>query len=236
MMRSTKRTTDGRIVITREPAFGAHPHPRHAGKLYPINGVSKVLVEDEAGEPVEVHECNQCGWLAEKVASVTAHMTAHSDGHGTQYEPSVLKRVIRECLIAQRDTKKKRGYAVIVADKLNAAGITTSRGTPWTPGTVSHLFVRYRDEYRTRVPGGRDGKPRPVSAPPTNGVSLSGSIHLVLDRVEESLRQRVVELSELADVFKSIRAEIARLPQVDAQTVADAERWRKFQLLMGDSK
>jgi len=227
-MRTEKRTTDGREIIAREPAYAPHPHPRHNGKLVQVAGVTKILLDDGS----EQHECDQCGKVFKTATSAVAHLPSHGD-HKPQYPLDVLRQVIREVLLAKRAGGKD--FCARAAEKLNAAQVPTAQGKPWSGVGVSYLYNRYKNEVRVRVSGGREVKP--VSAPPNQRTASTSDVNTdIADqvaRIKLALDQVCGQLGDLGEAIARVGQAIAALPAIDSQAIEDARRFRELQKLMG---
>lgn len=145
--RTEASTPDGIEIISREHnTLVSHPHPRFKGKLVPTNGINKILLADER----VMYECDFDGWYRDSALSVRAHLVSH----GTTFtDPDYSIEILRKVIRTANKYKKERvhNYAQKTADELNTLNVPTVTGASWTPGNVSSLYARWRDDDRVKI-------------------------------------------------------------------------------------
>lgn len=225
----------GKKIIATEPAVGRHPHPGQNGRVVPITGVSKVLLEDNT----ETHVCNACGWAHPDVKSVTSHMPAHTLNRNLRrYAPDVARVVVRLVREAERE-HGRRSKCEVAARRLNERGLTTLNGARWHAQDVSRVYRSYKDAYptvgkRARVARSTLDTTTPASATspestqttsPTTGQKIADELWLLIAD-HDALGARLAELHRV----------VAHLPTpkpVDPEIVEKARRWDAVRGLMG---
>lgn len=137
--RTETRMPDGTPIIERQHNVEhRHPHPSQNGRLVATRGLNLVLTE--TGETF--HECDECGWIAEKAGSVVAHMTGHNPSKSEpDHDLPVLKTVCK--IVAKYKRARVRGYCEKAATELNDLGVKNMSGKPWTASQVSYLWKRW---------------------------------------------------------------------------------------------
>lgn len=252
--RTETQTPDGRAIIAREHGvLTPHPHPTQGGRLVSTRGVNKILVADpgDAENGDELYECDMCGKVDEDPLSIRGHLSAHNPSRKMpDYDPTVLRRVI-ETATKYREAKV-RGYAERTASELNALGVKTFRGGPWTANTVSSIYNHWKDhpDFRRRRTVTR--KPRtsargtaatpaatatPVTERPQREVSPRRKVTVSVDArpqyLYDELRAAARQIEHLASVVDGIADVVATLPIVDDVSDELRAKAAKYDQLLG---
>lgn len=149
----TQFTSDGVEIVAIQPGLAPHPHPRFAGKLVPFRYLEELLLVDDTTR-FRCAQMKDDGGLCHRddfdnPRSAVAHISSHGRVAGPLHSTDTLRTLVR--LVRTYKAGRNRNYCELTAEELNKTNVPTLDGEPWNAQQVSHLFLTYRDEYRTHV-------------------------------------------------------------------------------------
>lgn len=216
---------EGVEIIARELAVSPHPrwkmqHPQTH------HFITRLLLADER----ELFECNHCHIVDPDVASVKAHLSAHSPKpKGPITDVETIKTVLREVERARRLYGASR-YAAPAVEALTQLGVRPASGRAWTAPMVTSLYGAYKDKYPVRGPKVQNARqkakarPQPHKAPPP--VDLGGG---------DPRMQVLTMLVSAEELLVQARALIRSIPDavIDEELAEKARKYDQMRGLLG---
>lgn len=232
---ASARFIDGVEIVAVEQAVG--PHPANPEELVPYKNIAKALLAD-GSEQFLCDGVDQCDFHSATLRSVVSHRRVHRSGGqvASYYSTDALKMVIREASLARRTGSRK--WAQMAADALTARGMKTTHGKEWTASSVSHLYRKFHDTVKVRLPGpGRpvgvkNGEGKDAVAARERVAKLGGHPTLLEEAraIREFVEHALVAATNLVSFVEAGRYEAT----VDPALAAKAAKWDQMQALMGN--
>lgn len=225
-IRRRPTSINGVEVIEVEQAMVPHPYYGE-NKLVVQEGAGKALLADNT----EVYYCDDCDYSAVTVTSVRSHRS----GTHNRTEPAGPRTPVKSIRAAIRAVEAARangvkGYCRVAAQALNAAGVSTGSGKPWTDQSVSQIYNHYRERYPVRVrrTSGNQGTPA-LTVVPTPAAQQAATVELD-DPV--ALRAIAEAMVSMAAVLQKVASNIEAAPAVDPELAEKARKWDELRGLI----
>jgi hypothetical protein len=151
-----EKVPDGRVIITREPAYITVAFGKTIDNPKPANGINQLLLDDES----VVFECAEGDYINPDIERVIRHRPKHSPS-AQKYTPETVAKVMeywhRERAVSVRGVNER------TANRLNSDRVPTPTGVQWFASTVASLAQRHKDEHK--APADHVPAPFPQPAP-----------------------------------------------------------------------
>jgi hypothetical protein len=136
---------NGIEVVTQQPAVLPHPNQTlFPNQSVPYRNIMECLLDD--GTTRFVTTCCDKTW--EGGLSARGHMSSHAAKNPVT-KVEVIKEIIRT--VKRMQQLHVKNYGERAAEDLNRRNVPSAHGKPWTSGSVSHIFNRYKNTYRVHV-------------------------------------------------------------------------------------
>jgi len=235
--------SDGRAIISQEPASGRHPNHMISEPVLFKNAV-RLLVDDDA-DGATLYACTYptnsgrpCGKTWDEIGSVASHQSTHKRvTTGTYYDRRTLQAVT-DAVAEARDTGV-RGFMEMAAKMLNDSGIRTQRNGDWTSAAVSSTWNAHcrgiRPRRRTKrvtitptpviiaaaIEQPESQSELDITAAVTEMTRSSAPMQTFIDalgRLDVCIRNVKKALNDLGPTFDA-------MTQLDEETIAKAKKW-----------
>jgi hypothetical protein len=218
------KLSDGRSIISTQPAMGEHPNPKLKGQIVSFANIVEILVDDGTGSGAQLFTCVHmingefCGKSWDTLLSAMAHTGSHRGNRPrTHYETRVL-RAVAQAVHEAKETGTTRGSMERASDILNQRGFTTLRGNQWTPPMVSHIFnehcrtikVTHRRPQSSQSQSQLESHPEPTTQLPA-GTSSTQRLVTTLSQAYELIREACNLVTDSVNETRVTREELADL-------------------------